>query len=88
MRAFSCAAILRAEYEPWNYHYNDGSTCSTTIQLVLSLDALPVDLNREAARDFAWLMLKSDPEEGLITTWCGTFAELRPRVNGAHMTCG
>jgi hypothetical protein len=62
MRAFSCAAILRAEHEPWNYHYNDGSTCSTTIQLVLSLDALPVDLNREAARDFAWLMLKSDPE--------------------------
>lgn len=62
MRAFACASILRAEHEPWNYHYNDGSTCSTTIQLMLSLDALPVDLNREAARDFAWLVLKSDPE--------------------------
>jgi len=62
MRAFSCAAILRAEHEPWNYHYNDGSTCSTTIQIVLSLDTLPVDLNREAARDFAWLMVRSDPE--------------------------
>jgi len=62
MRAFSCAAILRAEHEPWNYHYNDGSTCSTTIQLVLSLDALPVELKDEAARNFAWLILKSDPE--------------------------
>jgi hypothetical protein len=62
MRAFSCAAILRAEHEPWDYHYNDGSTDSTTIQLVLSLDALPVDLKREAARNFAWLILKSDPD--------------------------
>ncbi len=62
MRAFSCAAILRAEHEPWNYHYNDGSTDSTTIQLILSLEALPVDLNREAARNFAWLILKSGPE--------------------------
>ena len=62
MRAFSCAAILRAEHEPWGYHYNESSTDSTTIQLVLSLDALPVDLNREAARNFAWLMLKSDPD--------------------------
>lgn len=62
MRAFSCAAILRAEHEPWNYYYNEGSTCCTTVQLVLSLNALPVDLKREAARNFAWLMLKSDPE--------------------------
>jgi hypothetical protein len=62
MRAFSCAAILRAEHEPWNYHYNDGCTDSTTIQLVLSMDALPVDLKREAVRNFAWLISKSDPE--------------------------
>ncbi|WP_109484316.1 hypothetical protein [Occallatibacter savannae] len=62
IRAFSCAAILRAEHEPWNYKYNDESTSSTTIQLLLSLDSLPVDLNREAARNFAWLILKSDPE--------------------------
>jgi hypothetical protein len=62
MRAFSCAAILRAEHAPWNYHYNDGCTDSTTIQVVLSLDALPVDLNREAARNFAWLLLRADPE--------------------------
>ena len=62
MRAFSCAAILRAEHEPWNHHYNDGSTCSTVIQLVLSLHALEPDLTREAARNLAWLILKSDPE--------------------------
>lgn len=62
MRAFSCAAILRAEHEPWSYKYNDGSTCSTTIQLVLSLDSLPFDLHREAARNFAWLLLRADPE--------------------------
>jgi hypothetical protein len=62
MRAFSCAAILRAEHEPWNYHYHDSSTDSTTIQLLLSLDALSADLDREAARMFGWLILKSDPE--------------------------
>ena len=62
MRAFSCAAILRAEHEPWKYHYNDSSTDSTVIQLVLSLHALPVDLNRQAAQHLAWLILNSDPE--------------------------
>ena len=62
MRAFCCAAILRAEHEPYYYTYNDGCTESTTIQLILSLDALPIDLNREAARNFAWLLLRSDPE--------------------------
>ena len=62
MRAFSCAAILRAEHAPWSYHYNDSSTDSTVIQLMLSLEALPVDLNREAAQHFAWLILNSDPE--------------------------
>lgn len=62
MRAFSCAAVLRAEHEPWNYKYNDGCTDSTTIQLILSLEALPVQFHREAARSFAWLLLRSDPE--------------------------
>jgi len=62
MRAFSCAAILRAEHQPGSYYYNDGSTDSTTIQLILSLEAIPVDLYREAARHFAWLLLKVGPE--------------------------
>jgi hypothetical protein len=86
MRAFSCAAILRAEHEPWNYLYNDGCTESTTIQLVLSLDALGVDLNREAARVFAWLILKSEPEGkndsirgyGVALLWFAL--HLKPRV--------
>jgi hypothetical protein len=32
------------------------------IQLILSLEALPIDFNRQAARHFAWLILKADPE--------------------------
>jgi len=62
MRAFSCAAILRAEHEPWKYHYNDSSTDSTVIQLILGLQALPVDLTHQAVQHFAWLILNSDPE--------------------------
>ena len=62
MRAFSCAAILRAEHVPWKYRYNDSSTDSTVIQLILSLQALPVDLNRQAAQHLAWLILNCDPE--------------------------
>jgi len=62
MRGFSCSAVLRAEHEPWNYKYNDGSTDSTTIQLILSLEALPIHFHREAVRDFSWLLLRSDPE--------------------------
>ncbi|HEY2472774.1 MAG TPA: hypothetical protein VGI45_33625 [Terracidiphilus sp.] len=62
IRAFSCAAILRAEHEPWNYKHNDGCTDSTAIQLIFSLEALPIHLNREAARNFAWVLLRSDPE--------------------------
>jgi hypothetical protein len=62
MRAFSCAAILRAEHEPYNYHYNDGCVDSTVIQLILSLRALPVDFTRQAVQHLAWLLLHSDPE--------------------------
>lgn len=91
MRAFSCAAILRAEHEPWNYHYNDGSTDSTTIQLIMSLEALPVDLTREAARNFAWLILKSDPEGmndsireyGVALLWFGL--HLNPAVEDGEL---
>jgi len=62
MRAFSCAAILRAEHEPYNYSYNDGSTDSTVIQLILSLRILPVDFTSQAVKHLAWLLLHSDPE--------------------------
>jgi hypothetical protein len=61
MRAFSCAAILRATREPWNY--GDGvATGATTIQLIHSLRALPVDFSLEAMRFFAWLLLQIGPE--------------------------
>ena len=62
MRAFSCAAILRVEHEPYNYHYNDGCTDATTVQLTLSLGSLPVDLSSQARRHFSWLILNSEPE--------------------------
>jgi len=61
-RAFSCAAILRAEHEPYHYLYNDGCTCSTVIQLIWSLRFLRVDLSSQAAAHLASLILHSDPE--------------------------
>ncbi len=61
MRAFSCAALLRATREPWNY--GDGlSTDKTTIHLILSLRALPVDFTPQAVTFLAWLLLNSEPE--------------------------
>jgi hypothetical protein len=61
MRAFSCAALLRATREPWNY--GDGlGTDSTLVQLVLSLSAVPVDFTAQAVKSLSWLLLNSDPE--------------------------
>jgi len=61
MRAFSCAALLRATREPWNY--GDGvGTDSTIAQLTLSLCALPVDFTANAVRFLSWLLLDSDPQ--------------------------
>lgn len=77
MRAFSCAALLRATREPWNY--GDGiGTDSTLIHLILSLCALPVDFTLQAAKFLAWLLLHSDPDGadgqvcayGLGLFWC------------------
>lgn len=62
MRAFSCAAILRAQYPPYNYPYNDGCTDSTVIQLLASLPQLPVNFHSQAAQHFSWLILNSKPE--------------------------
>jgi hypothetical protein len=60
-RAFCCAALLRATRAPCGY--GDGiATGETTIQLVHSLRALPVDLTPQAVRFFAWLALDLDPE--------------------------
>jgi hypothetical protein len=62
MRAFSCAAILRAEHEPYKYLYNNGCNDSTIIQIILSLRALPVDFSSDAVKHLAWLLLHSEPE--------------------------
>ena len=62
-RAFCCAALLRATREPWNY--GDGiGTDKTTIHLILSLRALPVDFTGQAVSFFAWLLANSEPEGG------------------------
>jgi hypothetical protein len=60
MRAFSCAAILRAEHEPYNY--SDGATDSTVVQLIFSLQSLPVDFTSLAVKCFSWVLVHSDPD--------------------------
>jgi len=61
MRAFSCAALLRATRDPWNY--GDGiATDKATIQMIHSLRTLPVDFTPQAVRFLAWLLLHSEPE--------------------------
>jgi hypothetical protein len=65
MRAFCCAGLLRASAEPWNWNPDDWTSIdSTVVQLVLSLCVLPVDLTKEAAGLFAYLLLHSDPAGG------------------------
>ena len=59
MRAFCCAALLRATQEPWNY--GDGvGTDSTVVQMTLSLCVLPVDFTAHAVKFLAWLLLNFD----------------------------
>jgi hypothetical protein len=61
MRAFCCAALLRATREPCNY--GDGlGTDSTLIQLILSLCVLPMDFTADAVSFLAWLLAHSEPE--------------------------
>lgn len=61
MRAFSCAALLRATRTPYNY--GDGiGTDSTLVQLVLSLRVLPIDFSLPARQFLAWLLLQIDLE--------------------------
>jgi hypothetical protein len=60
MRAFCTAALLRALREPTNYDVGDSE--KTLINLILSLRALPIDLNPQAASFLSWLLLHSDLE--------------------------
>jgi hypothetical protein len=60
IRAFCCAALLRATREPFNY--GDGiATDYSLVKLIFSLQALPTDFNLEAIRFMAWLLKNSDP---------------------------
>jgi hypothetical protein len=59
LRAFASAALLRAKEEPWNYGAS-ANPSFTLIRLLESLEALPIDFTRNAARLLAWMMLHSD----------------------------
>jgi hypothetical protein len=59
MRAFACAALLRAIGPPWNY-INAAGPSFDLIQLIDSVRGLPVNFNGEAAQFVAWLMSNSN----------------------------
>lgn len=51
--------MLRATRDPWNYGGGSDSV-KTTVQLIYSLRALPIDLTQQAAKFFAWLLLHAE----------------------------
>jgi len=61
MRAFCCAALLRALREPSNYDIGTGNE-TTLINFILSARELPIDLSSSATGFLAWLLLNSDLE--------------------------
>lgn len=60
MRAFACAALLRARLPPWNYSGDAAFPSKTLIQLIGSLRLLPVRFDREAASFLAWTLENPD----------------------------
>ena len=69
--AFANAALLRAMHQPWNYS-GGARPNSMLIQLLDSLEGLPINFAPDAVRLIAWLMLNSDldgMDEQLI--YCG-----------------
>jgi hypothetical protein len=64
IRAFACAALLRAREAPWNYGGDSADPSFTLIQLIGSLEGLQPDLSRSAVRLLAWMMLHSDLDRG------------------------
>jgi hypothetical protein len=63
-RAFACAALLRAQGEPWNYQGDAGQASLTLVQLMKSIRAVPVDLMPETVRMVAAMMLSAGLEGG------------------------
>lgn len=62
MRAFACAALLRAAAEPGQIGYHSGEN-STVAQLLASALALGADVQEAAARFLAWRTPRLEPEE-------------------------
>ena len=62
MRAFACAALLRAAAEPANRGYFDGEN-STLAQLLDSALVLGADVREAAARFLAWRTPRMEPHE-------------------------
>ena len=50
IRAFVCAALLRAREVPWNYGGDAAAPSFTLIRLINSIEALPVDLPQGTVR--------------------------------------
>jgi hypothetical protein len=72
IRAFVCAALLRAKEEPWNYGAGGDTTSFNLILLIMSIRTLPIDFTRQAVRMLAWIMSHANLEgqdEQLI--YCG-----------------
>lgn len=60
IRAFASAALFRAMNEPWSYRGDAANPSFTLIQLLNSLEALPINFTSNAVRLLAWMMLHSD----------------------------
>jgi len=59
MRAFCCASLLRAMFEPWNWGARTGIE-PTIAQLLASLSLVPVEYSRLGASFFAWMLTHED----------------------------
>jgi hypothetical protein len=64
MRAFACAALLRAREEPWNYTADGAFPSENLIRLIDSIAVLQTNFSPELVRLVAWMMLHSDLETG------------------------
>jgi hypothetical protein len=63
MRAFCCASLLRALFEPWNWGTKTGSYFGvepTIAQLLASLSLLPVEYSGVGVSFFAWMLTHED----------------------------
>jgi hypothetical protein len=70
IRAFACAALLRANEDPWNYSCS--SATYNLILLIKSIQVLPIDFTPQALRMLAYMMSRFDlegPDEQVI--YCG-----------------